>query len=152
MPTNGYGYHWVELTIGHVCAADGSGRVSQASRPGPAGWLRGRTEDKGNIVASVADQDPGSGVFLRSGSRIPNPYFWELGDNIWGVKTSIIFGKLGKFFSSAYQKWSNIQFCEICGYKKGMTTKKISPLSFVAVFISEIRDPGWVKIRIRDLG
>jgi hypothetical protein len=33
-----------------------------------------------------------------------------------------------------------------------MTTKKISPLSFVAVFISEIRDPGWVKIRIRDLG
>jgi hypothetical protein len=25
-----------------------------------------------------------------------------------------------------------------------------SPLSFVPVFGSEIRDPGWVKIRIRD--
>jgi hypothetical protein len=31
-----------------------------------------------------------------------------------------------------------------------MTTKFFSPLSFVAVFGSEIRDPGWVKIRIRD--
>jgi hypothetical protein len=31
-----------------------------------------------------------------------------------------------------------------------MTTNFFSPLSFVAVFGSEIRDPGWVKIRIRD--
>jgi hypothetical protein len=31
-----------------------------------------------------------------------------------------------------------------------MTKKIFSPLSFVAVFGSEIRDPGWVKIRIRD--
>jgi hypothetical protein len=31
-----------------------------------------------------------------------------------------------------------------------MTTKFFSPLSFVAVFGSGIRDPGWVKIRIRD--
>ncbi len=36
--------------------------------------------------------------------------------------------------------------------KKGMTTNLFSPLSFVAVFESEIRDPGWVKVRIRDLG
>jgi hypothetical protein len=31
-----------------------------------------------------------------------------------------------------------------------MTTNFFSPLSFVAVFGSGIRDPGWVKIRIRD--
>jgi len=31
-----------------------------------------------------------------------------------------------------------------------MTSNFISPLSFVAVFGSGIRDPGWVKIRIRD--
>jgi hypothetical protein len=31
-----------------------------------------------------------------------------------------------------------------------MTSNFFSPLSFVAVFGSEIRDPGWVKIRIRD--
>ena len=31
-----------------------------------------------------------------------------------------------------------------------MTTIFFSPLSFVAVFGSGIRDPGWVKIRIRD--
>jgi hypothetical protein len=34
--------------------------------------------------------------------------------------------------------------------KKGMATNFFSPFSFVAVFGSEIRDPGWVKIRIRD--
>jgi hypothetical protein len=31
-----------------------------------------------------------------------------------------------------------------------MTTNFFSPLSFVAVFGSGIRDPGWVNIRIRD--
>jgi hypothetical protein len=31
-----------------------------------------------------------------------------------------------------------------------MTTTKFSPLTFVAIFGSGIRDPGWVKIRIRD--
>jgi hypothetical protein len=38
--------------------------------------------------------------------------------------------------------------------KKGMTTNFFSPLSFAAVFDpgSEIRDLGWVKIRIRDPG
>ncbi len=34
--------------------------------------------------------------------------------------------------------------------KKGLTTNFFSPLSFVAVFGSAIRNPGWVKIRIRD--
>jgi hypothetical protein len=34
--------------------------------------------------------------------------------------------------------------------KKGMATNYFSPLSVVAVFGSGIRDPGWVKIRIRD--
>jgi hypothetical protein len=34
--------------------------------------------------------------------------------------------------------------------KKGMTTNFCSPLSFAAVLGSGIRDPGWVKIRIRD--
>jgi hypothetical protein len=31
-----------------------------------------------------------------------------------------------------------------------MITNFFSPLSFVTVFGSEIRDRGWVKIRIRD--
>jgi hypothetical protein len=36
--------------------------------------------------------------------------------------------------------------------KKGITTNFFSPLSIVAVFGSGIRNPGWVKIRIRDPG
>ncbi len=55
------------------------------------------TSDSG----SVADPDPGSGAFLTPGSgirnmffpdpgsRISNPYFWELSDVFW-VKSTII--------------------------------------------------------------
>jgi hypothetical protein len=50
-------------------------------------------------------------------------------------------------------------FVKFVATKKGMTTNFFSPLSFVAVFgsgirdpRSGIRDPGWVKIRIRDPG
>jgi hypothetical protein len=57
---------------------------------------------------------------------------------------------LAKFFSSTLKKLNNLQFCETCGYKKGMTSNFFSPLSFFAVFGSEIRDPGWIKIRIRN--
>jgi hypothetical protein len=42
------------------------------------------------VVISVADPDPGSGIgFFRIpdlGSRIPNPYFWELRDNFLDKK------------------------------------------------------------------
>jgi hypothetical protein len=34
-----------------------------------------------------------------------------------------------------------LQFCEICGYIKSYDNKFFSPLSFVAVFGSGIRDP-----------
>jgi hypothetical protein len=50
-------------------------------------------------------------------------------------------------FSSALQNENNLQFCEICGYKKNYD-KFFAPLSFVADFGSGIRDPGcrgWVK-------
>jgi hypothetical protein len=47
-----------------------------------------------------------------------------------------------KKFSLAFQKKHNIQFCEICDYKKSVITNFFSPLSFVTVFGSGIRDPG----------
>ncbi len=48
-------------------------------------------------------RDPGSGIGF-SGSRIPNPYFWELRDNFLGKKfcDSLKIGP--KFFSSTFQK------------------------------------------------
>jgi hypothetical protein len=98
--------------------------------------------------------DPGSVIGFFSGSRIPNPYFWELSDNFLGKNFNNSL-KFGPNFSSAFQKQNNIQFCEICGYRKKFDF--FSPLSFVAIFGSGIRDPGtgnrdpgWVKIRIRD--
>ncbi len=50
---------------------------------------------------------------------------------------------------------SGIGFCDICGYieRYSMTSKFFSSLSFVFLFLdpgSEIRDPGWLKIRIQD--
>jgi hypothetical protein len=65
---------------------------------------------------SVADPDPGSGAFLTPGSgirnrffpdpgsRIPNPYFWELRDNFLGKKfyNSLKIGP--NFFLQPFQK------------------------------------------------
>jgi hypothetical protein len=58
---------------------------------------------------------------------------------------------LAQLFSSAFQKENNFHFCEIYGYKKRYDNEFFSPLSFIAVFESVIRDPGWVKIRIREI-
>jgi hypothetical protein len=38
----------------------------------------------------------------------------------------------------------------VCGYKNGRTNKNFPPSSVGAVVGSGIRDPGWIKIRIRD--
>ncbi len=77
------------------------------------------------------------------GSRIPNPYFWEF---FW-VKSSIVLWKLTQIFFF-------LQFCEIYGYKR-YDNKFFFHTSLLLLFLdpgSEIRDPGWVKIRIRDPG
>jgi hypothetical protein len=47
---------------------------------------------------------------------------------------------LAQFFSSALQNQNNFQFSEICGYIKKFDNKFFSPLSFVVVFGSRIRD------------
>jgi hypothetical protein len=79
---------------------------------------------------------------------------------------------LGKKFYNSLNFWPNFflqQFknkiilnsVKFVAPKIGMTTNFFSPLSFVPVAVfgsgirdpgSEIRDPGWVKIRIRDPG
>jgi hypothetical protein len=61
------------------------------------------------------------------------------------------------FFLQHFKSKIIFNFVKFMAPKKGMTTQFFSPLSFVAVFASgirdprsEIRDPGWVKIWIRD--
>jgi hypothetical protein len=102
------------------------------------------------LVISVAD--PGSGAFLTPGSgirnrffpdlgsRIPDPYFWELSDNLLG-KSFINLWKLAQIF---FFSISEIQFSILWNLwlqKKVWQQFFFSPLSFVAVFGSEIRDP-----------
>jgi len=70
---------------------------------------------------------------------------------------------LGKKFYNSLKTGPNIflqhfknkiifNFVKLMATKKGMSNHYFSPLSFVVVFGYEIRDPGWVKIRIRDPG
>jgi hypothetical protein len=73
-----------------------------------------------NFCCSVADPDPRSGAFLTpgsgifSGSRIPNPYFRELGDNF--LDSSII------IFLQHFKNKIIFYFVKFVATIKGMTT------------------------------
>jgi hypothetical protein len=91
------------------------------------------------------DPDPGSGVgfFPDPGSRIPTPYL-ELSDKFLGKK---LYNSL-KLAQNFFIKKNKIifNFVQFVATKKGLPTNFFSPLSFVAVFRSGIRDPEWVKM------
>ncbi len=124
----------------------------------PVAWKRVKH------ISSVPDPDPGSGAFLTSGSgirnrffsgsRIPNPYFWELRDNFLGKKfyNSLKIGP--NFFLQQFKTKIMYNFVKFVATLKGMTSNFFYP-SLLLLFLdpgSEIQDPGWVKIRIRDPG
>ncbi len=173
--------HWLKWKLTYWDLDPGDSR-NQRCGSGSRIW------DPGSEIRCLFDpwiRDP-EWVFSGSrisdlGSRIPNPYFWELSDNF-----------LGKKFYNSLKNWPKFFFFYIskvkCSsilwnlwlQKKGMTTNFFSTLSFIAVFgsgirdpgsgirdqrsgirdqrsgirdqRSGIRDPGWVKIRIRDPG
>ncbi len=103
---------------------------------------------KTNDCISVSDSGsgafltPGSGIrnrfFPDPGSRIPNPYFWELSDNFLGKK----FYNTLKTSPNFFQHFKNkiVQFCEIYGLKKKSYDNKFF---FTPVFHCYfwIRDP-----------
>ncbi len=90
---------------------------------------------------------PGSGIrkrfFPDPRSRIPNPYFWELSDSFSSKKfyNSMKSGPLQHFKNKII-----FNYVKFVATKQGMTTI-FTPL-FCCCFW--IRDPRWVKIRIRD--
>jgi hypothetical protein len=96
--------------------------------------LRIRIQDP--VPSWPLDPDLGSKIGF-SGSRIPYPYFRELCDKFLGKKfyNSL---KLAKIFFFSISK---INFEKFVATKKGTVWQKsFSPLSFVAVFGSEILD------------
>jgi hypothetical protein len=61
--------------------------------------------------------------------------------------------KIGpSFFLQHFKTKIIFNFVNLWLHKKIGQQNFFSPLSFVAVFGSGIRDPGWVKIRIQDPG
>jgi hypothetical protein len=93
--------------------------------------------------------DPGSGIgFFRIpdlGSRIPNPYVWELSDNFLGKKLYYSLKIDPNFFLQLFKTKIMFNFVKFVAKLKAITKKNFSPLSFVAVLGSGTRDPGsWV--------
>jgi hypothetical protein len=95
------------------------------------------------------DPDPGSGIGFSPdpGSRIPTPYFLEISDKFLGKKFYKSLKTGPNFFLQHLKNKLIFNFVKFVATKKGLKTN-FSPL-FFAVFGSEIRDPEWVKIRIR---
>ncbi len=101
--------------------------------------------------------DPGSGAFLTPGS----PYFWRFSDHFLGKNFNKSL-KMGPNFSIHYFKNKILfNFVTFVATKKGMTTNFFHP-SLLLLFLdlgsgirdpgSRIKDPGWVKNRVRDPG
>ncbi len=105
-------------------------------------------------------RDAGSEIgFFRIpdlGSRIPNPYFSEISDKFLRKKfyNSL---KIGSNFILQHFKNKIVKFCEIYDSKNKVWQQFFfTPVFHCCFWIrdpgSEIRDPRWVKIRIRDPG
>ncbi len=83
--------------------------------------------------------------FPDLGSRIPNPYFWELSDNILGKKF-YNYLKIGpNFFLRHFINKIFNNFVEFVATNKRFDKKIFPPLSLVTVFVSGMgknQDPG----------
>ncbi len=101
---------------------------------------------------------PGSGIrkrfFPDTGSRNPDfgsqSHIFESLVTIFWAKRSIILWKSAQIFFFSTSKLKQFSILWNLWLHKKVWQKKFSPLSFVAVYGSEIRDPELVKIRIRD--
>ncbi len=98
----------------------------------------------------------GSGIqcLFNPWNWIPNPYFWEFSETFLGKKfyNSLKIGP--NYFLQHFKNWIIFNFVKFVAAKKGMTTNFFHP-SLLLLFLdpgpgSEIRDPGCIKIRIRD--
>jgi hypothetical protein len=113
-----------------------------------------------HLVLRIWIRDPGSGAFLTPGSRVrncffsgsripnpwsripdPNPHFWELTDNFLGKKFYNSLKISPIFFLHHFKNKIIFNFVKFV-VPKMYDSKFFSPLSFVAVFGSGIRDPG----------
>jgi hypothetical protein len=89
---------------------------------------------------------PGSGIrnrfFPDLGSRIPTPYFLELSEKFLGKKfyNSLKTGPI--FFLQHLKNKIIYNFVKFVATKKRFDNNCFSPLAFVVVFGSGIRDPG----------
>jgi hypothetical protein len=105
---------------------------------------RGSRQCCGSGIQCLFDPGPGFGIRNRffSGSRIPTPYFLELSDKFLGKKFYNSMKTGPNFFLQHLKNKIIFNFVKFVATKKGLITNFFSPLSFVAVFGSGIRDPG----------
>ncbi len=128
--------------------------ISFSCLPGLGGQLTVRPILKGEVIHSVLlirirdpvpfwPLDPGSKIgFFRIPDLGSQSHIFESLMIIFCIKSSIILWKLAQIFLFSNSNTNNFQFCEIWANKTRYDKKKFSPLSFVSVFGSGIRDPG----------
>ncbi len=100
-------------------------------------------------------QNPGSGIgFFRIpdlGSRIPNPYFWELSDKFLGKNFYNSLKISPNFFLQHFKNKIIYNFVKFVATEKRFHKKIFTP-PFVAVFRSGIQDQGSrIRINIRNI-
>ncbi len=112
-------------------------------------YINARSNNKGLAYCPSSVADLGSGAFLTPGSGIRNRFLPDPGSqtHIFEILVTIL-GK--KFYNSLkigpnfFLKHSKdkiiFNFVKFMATKKGMKTYFLSPLSFIAVFGSGIRD------------
>ena len=105
----------------------------------------------GSGIRCLFDPGPGSGIRNRffSGSRIPTPYFLELSDKFLDKKFYNSLKTGPNFFLQHLKNEIIFNFVKFVATKKSLTTNFFTPLLCCCFWI---RDPEWVKTRIRDLG
>ncbi len=105
--------------------------------------------EPGSGAFLTLDLDPGSGIGffpdLGSRFRIPTPYFLELSDKFLGKKfyNSLKTGPSFFHFSILWNLWLQKKVWQQIFFHPSLLLLFLDPGS-------EIRDPEWVKIRIRD--
>jgi hypothetical protein len=126
----------------------------------PPGWLSTATDANNPFsgqqpVLRIRIRDPVpfwplDPEWVFPGSRIPNPYFWELSDNFW-VKSSIILSKLTQiFFLQHFKNKIIYNFVQFVATKKVWKKKKFfTPLLSCCFWI---RDPGSEMDKNQDPG
>jgi hypothetical protein len=146
-------------TVAHVassvyCISQATKDLFSEMQPRKGGYVANQCCRSGSGIRCLFD--PWTRIrdrfFPDPGYQIPDskPIFVEVSDKFLSKKFYNSLKTVLNFFFSIFKSKIILNFVKFAATKTIWQQIFFSPLSFVAVVGSRIRDPGWVKIRIRD--